>query len=698
MPGDRAQSGVAEQPSPFELIQQKAAALEAVVESLGDGLLVVSDAGEIVEANAAAVRLLGCREKGDLRGPLTDVLARLTRPNGAAFSVDDLGFWRTIRQGHVERATCLLRSQFGGPCSIETVTGVVRADDGTVLGASIVARDVSAQWRRERDLLLIASVADGLVSATDVPGALGGLADRVVQDLADWCAIFHVDGPLDTPTESLRLGAMRHRDGRRIPGLGDLLARAKVRVSDGFVGAAMRAGSPLLLPDLTREAVLRYAGQGVEAQLASRLELRSLVVAPLRGADGPIGAICIGWTDGRHRADEQDALLLGELARRTAMTLEQTHFQQSIEQNLLRLDRALQRLEQVLDSMGAGLMVFGGDGRAALINATARGMIGLTDDGLGLSLPELMAGSEEHLEDTRQLDDLLAQTDDPSFEARGELRLHAPSPIDVEWIASPVRDDEGQLLGQVIVWLDVTHIRAAERVKDDLAGDLSDALRSPLQAISTNAVSALRRGRRTGGDGTLLHSLEVILRNARQVSMHVNDLVDAARFDATNLSLDLADVDVRAVIEQAVDEARAMTTVHRFRLDVPPAVPTPRWDQHRVRQAILHILTNAIKYSPDGGQVTIKVRAQVEGVIVSIRDRGLGIPPEEQERVFARFYRLSGDAVRRKIRGNGLGLYLVRGVVEAHEGTIWLDSTGLPGEGTTVNLLLPWQPGQQQPG
>jgi signal transduction histidine kinase len=251
------------------------------------------------------------------------------------------------------------------------------------------------------------------------------------------------------------------------------------------------------------------------------------------------------------------------------------------------------------------------------------------------------------------------------------------------------------VLGQVIVWTDVTDIRAAERVKDDLAADLSEALRLPLQTISTHAVQALRRGRRNSTDSTLVHGLEVILRNARQVSMHVNDLVDAARFDASALSLDLIEVDIHDVVQQAIDQARAMTTSHRFRLDVPPALPPPRWDPDRVRQALLHVLSNAIKYWPDGGQIAIRVRAQLDGVVISIRDRGLGIPPEQQERVFERYVRLADDPVRRRIRGNGLGLHLVRGVVEAHGGTTWIESTGIAGEGTTVHLLLPWLPGTQ---
>jgi len=260
-------------------------------------------------------------------------------------------------------------------------------------------------------------------------------------------------------------------------------------------------------------------------------------------------------------------------------------------------------------------------------------------------------------------------------------------------MASPVRDDRDVVLGQVMIWTDVTDIRAAERLKDDLAADLSEALRLPLQTVSTHAVQALRRGRRNGGDPTLVHGLEVILRNARQVSMHVNDLVDAARFDASDLSLALTEVNAQEIVQQAIDQARAMTTSHRFRLDVPPAVPPPRWDPDRVRQALLHVLSNAIKYWPEGGQIGVRIRAQVDGVIISVRDRGLGVPPAEHERVFERYFRLSGDPARRQIRGNGLGLYLVRGVVEAHGGTAWIESTGVPGEGTIVHLLLPWLPG-----
>ena len=682
----RGQSAVVPHQQTDEFVRRKAAELEAVFESLGDGLLVLNSSASVVEANRAALAMLGLTQKRELLGPVVvGFNTRVTRTDGAPFGREDLGLFQTLREGGIGRAECVLKAEFGGPRWIETVASPIRDFDGAILGAAIVARDVTQQRRRERDLGLIVSATDALMSAVDVGAALGGLADRCVQDLGDWCVIYQVE----EGSEVLRLAAMRQRDGRYGHELATLLAQRPARVGEGFAGAVMRAGETMLLPDLTEETLRRHGGTGVEAQMVRRLNLRSMIAAPLRGAKGIVGAVCVGWTSDRRRPDDQDAHLVDELARRASMTLEQARCLRALEQSL-------ERIELVLNSSGAGVFILGGDGRAILVNAMAREMIALDGDGLGQTLAEILSPYEDSFEDPSDLDDIVHRAADLGADSRGELRLRSPQPIDLHWLATPVRQEDGRVLGQVVVWVDVTHIRAAERVKDDLAADLSEALRSPMQSISTHAVQVIRRGRRANADPTLVHGLEVILRNARQVSMHVNDLVDAARFDASTLSLDLLEVDVHDVLQQAVDQARAMTTRHRFRVDIPPAVPPPRWDPDRVRQALLHVLSNSIKYWPEGGQIVVKARPQLEGVVISVRDRGLGVPPDEHERVFERYFRLAGDPARRRIRGNGLGLYLVRGVVEAHGGTVWIESTGVPGEGTMFHLLLPWQPDAAQ--
>src|SRR5207248_9765313 len=122
----------------------------------------------------------------------------------------------------------------------------------------------------------------------------------------------------------------------------------------------------------------------------------------------------------------------------------------------------------------------GGDGKAILINTTAREMIGLTGTGVGMTLDELLLRSADDVEDPRELDEAISRAADSSVHARGSFRLRHPSAIDVEWLAAAVTGEHGVVLGQVVVWLSVTHIRSIERVKDELAGELSDALRAPL--------------------------------------------------------------------------------------------------------------------------------------------------------------------------------------------------------------------------
>ena len=129
--------------------------------------------------------------------------------------------------------------------------------------------------------------------------------------------------------------------------------------------------------------------------MARRLGLRSIVAAPLRGARGSVGAFCVGWTSDRRRPDDQDAHLVDELARRASMALEQARCLRALEQSL-------ERIELVLNSTGAGLLIFGGDGRAILVNATAREMIGLEGDGLGLTLSEMLTPYEDQFEDPRR--------------------------------------------------------------------------------------------------------------------------------------------------------------------------------------------------------------------------------------------------------------------------------------------------------
>ena len=141
--------------------------------------------------------------------------------------------------------------------------------------------------------------------------------------------------------------------------------------------------------------------------------------------------------------------------------------------------------------------------------------------------------------------------------------------------------------------------------------------------------------------------------------------------------------------ENAAERFRTQTKTHTIVVDFPDNFPTIRGDEVRLRQVIDNLIGNAIKYSPKGGEVRITGAFDDDNVTVSVKDQGVGLPQDEQERIFERFYRVD-DALSRKTQGTGLGLYLARAVIEAHHGKIWVNSVF--GQGSTFTVSIPCYP------
>jgi signal transduction histidine kinase len=180
------------------------------------------------------------------------------------------------------------------------------------------------------------------------------------------------------------------------------------------------------------------------------------------------------------------------------------------------------------------------------------------------------------------------------------------------------------------------------------------------------------------------------LAGLQQMEQLVSRLLDLAWVDADK-PLELNTCDVGALITDAVNllensAAQRDITLH---VDIAPTLGSVTGDTQRLSQVIHNLIGNAIKYNRDGGSVWINAAGERDGIQVSVKDTGLGIPPEDQAKVFERFFRAKTNTDK-KIKGTGLGLAIVKGVVEKHNGHIWLES--VPGEGTTFTFTLPRRP------
>jgi signal transduction histidine kinase/HAMP domain-containing protein len=250
---------------------------------------------------------------------------------------------------------------------------------------------------------------------------------------------------------------------------------------------------------------------------------------------------------------------------------------------------------------------------------------------------------------------------------------------------APVRRHDGPPFGRIFVLRDVTRESEAERLRNAFLATVSHDLRAPLAAISGYADSLLRDD--SWDSRTQREFLEIIAASADTLTRLVDNLLDAATLEAGALRLEPEPVRVERIAERVVAHRRPLTPTHDLRVDIEPGLPLANADPLRVEQVITNLVDNAVKYSPDGGPVTVRVARGEEGaLVVAVSDQGIGLTAEQAGRVFERFYR-AADALSGAPRGIGLGLFLCKRLVEAQGGRIWAASA--PGEGSTFSFTLP---------
>lgn len=274
-------------------------------------------------------------------------------------------------------------------------------------------------------------------------------------------------------------------------------------------------------------------------------------------------------------------------------------------------------------------------------------------------------------------------------------------PLTVATARSTIHDHHGALVGVVHVLRDVSAEEEISRLKDEFLSTVSHELRTPLGYIKGYA-STLLLPDGPRDEETTRRCLRVIVEASDELQELVDNLLDMSKIGAGVLSVEPRPVRLGALARAAVERARVRARGHRLRVAVPAHLPLVAADAHRVEQVLYNLLDNAIKYSPEGGRVTIAAQADGAEVLVSVSDEGLGIPSEELGEIFERFHR-GRTARSRHIGGSGLGLAICKGIIEAHGGRVWAESPApgrAPGAspGTVVRFTLPTvaeEPGAQ---
>lgn len=255
----------------------------------------------------------------------------------------------------------------------------------------------------------------------------------------------------------------------------------------------------------------------------------------------------------------------------------------------------------------------------------------------------------------------------------GDLRRADGGSVAVGITYAPIFDRENRLVNLVANVRDITRFREAEQLKSTFISIISHELKTPVSLIKGYA-GTLRREDAKWDTQTMQDSLAVIEEEADRLASLIENLLEASRLQAGGMQLANNDVALDALAAQLAKKYRTQTDRHTFVVEFSPHFPLVRADEERIRQVLTNLLSNAIKYSPDGGTIRLTGRAEPAQVVVTVSDEGQGLPPDELEKVFDRFYRADTPATKRA-QGAGLGLFLAKAIIEAHGGRIWANTS-----------------------
>ena len=250
--------------------------------------------------------------------------------------------------------------------------------------------------------------------------------------------------------------------------------------------------------------------------------------------------------------------------------------------------------------------------------------------------------------------------------------------------AIPQKDPEGKIQMWVGTSTDIDEIKQHEQQKDDFIKVASHELKTPITTIK-GYVQLLLREEAAGANTFLQQSLSTIDKQVSRLTRLVDDLLDVTRIDMGSFRLNTTLLPIGGIVKEVIEDLQATTPAHSFLLE-QYADPVVCLDRDRIQQVLVNLFNNAVKYSPHADKVIVSIRQENAWLTLSVQDFGIGIAPNDQEKIFTRFYRVSGRD-EKTVPGFGIGLFIVREIINLHGGTVGVESE--KGRGSTFYFSLP---------
>ncbi len=465
-----------------------------------------------------------------------------------------------------------------------------------------------------------------------------------------------------------------------------------LKVGEGLAGSVVQHREALLIPNLQLDT--RWTQNEATDQ-----DQRSAIAVPMLVAEDVIGALMV-FQRAENFFTPEMLVLVKAIAAQVAVAINNAHLYELIRDQAERLGVMLRkeqedasRSQAILEAVADGVLVTGADNRITFVNSSTQRIIAVDETHL-LGNPLDAFGGMFGKAASTWMQTIHHWSVNPASYHPGDtyaeqLELENGR-IALVHLAPVIFQND--FLGTVSIFRDITHEVEVDRLKSEFVATVSHELRTPMTAIK-GYVDILAMGAAGALNENQLHFLDVVRNNIDRLNTLVGDLLDISRIEAGRVSLNLQSIDLYEIAEEVVaDVLRRSQSEHKIMalsLDVPTKkLPTVLGDRERVRQIVGNLVDNAFNYTPDNGTIRVNIHQKNGDLQVDVQDNGVGISPEDQARIFERFFRGEHSLVL-ATPGTGLGLPIVRQLVEMHNGRIWMSSTGVAGEGSTFSFTLP---------
>ena len=611
------------------------------------------------------------------------------------------------------------------------------AERAELIREQIARLEAEAAQQRSK---FLAEVSTVLASSLDYENTLSNVANLAVPYLADWCSVDIIG-----ENQSICRLAIAHRDPSKVELAWELDRRypQEPNASRG-VPKILRSGQAEITTEIPDEGLVAVAKDAEHLRLLRELGLRSCIVAPLIAQGRTLGAITFITAESGRRYGAADLSLAEDLAQRAAVALDNARLYREAQDAQQAAEEAADRtarLQAVTAALSESLTppqvadVIVEQGMAVLGASSALVAL-LTESGTELEIVRAVGYAQDLIEPWRRFSvntpvplAEAVRTGEPIWaETTAERAARYPHLVESysrynfkAWISIPLSVQGRAIGGLSLAFTEPLELsqderafmlaltqqcsqaierarlyeaeqtarnaaEAANRIKDEFLAVVSHELRTPLNSIL--GWSHMLRNRQLD-KVTTVRAIEIIERNARSQNQLIDDLLDVSRLIRGKVTLNIQSIDLVSVIETAIETVRLTAEAKNLQLETQLdfSATLVLADSERLQQVIWNLLSNAIKFTPVGGRITLQLQRVGFQAQIQVIDTGIGIRADFLPHVFE-YFRQADGTITRSHRGLGLGLAIVRQLVELHGGTVQAHSQG-EGQGTTFTVKLP---------